>query len=56
MDSQLARETGIAVEEMLNGCMCCVLVGQMETALRTLKSTGPAAVGRAGKEGEETPD
>jgi hypothetical protein len=38
VDSQLAREHGIAgVEEMVNGCLCCVLVGQMETALRTLR-------------------
>ncbi|KJE91259.1 hypothetical protein CAOG_008603 [Capsaspora owczarzaki ATCC 30864] len=33
IDSQLARETNITVSEMLNGCVCCVLVGQMQNAL-----------------------
>ncbi|KAG2103705.1 CobW/HypB/UreG, nucleotide-binding domain-containing protein [Suillus discolor] len=34
-DSQPAKQSSLtAVSEILNGCMCCVLVGQMETALR----------------------
>ncbi|KAI0261561.1 cobW-domain-containing protein [Gloeopeniophorella convolvens] len=34
VDSQLARQSSLtAVSEILNGCMCCVLVGQMKTAL-----------------------
>ena len=30
-------KSAIAVKEMLNGCMCCVLVGQMKNALLELK-------------------
>ncbi|KAI8977459.1 CobW/HypB/UreG, nucleotide-binding domain-containing protein [Mycotypha africana] len=37
VDSQLAKETNIGVKEMVNGCMCCVLVGQMKLALQELK-------------------
>lgn len=34
VDSQLAKQSNLtAVSEILNGCMCCVLVGQMKTAL-----------------------
>ncbi|KAJ3267530.1 hypothetical protein HK104_005797, partial [Borealophlyctis nickersoniae] len=33
VDSELARASNIEVTEMLNGCMCCVLVGQMKNAL-----------------------
>ncbi|KAI0059170.1 cobW-domain-containing protein [Artomyces pyxidatus] len=34
VDSQLANQSSLtAVSEILNGCMCCVLVGQMKTAL-----------------------
>jgi len=34
VDSQLAKQSSlVAVSEILNGCMCCVLVGQMKTAL-----------------------
>ncbi|KAI0315186.1 CobW/HypB/UreG, nucleotide-binding domain-containing protein [Amylostereum chailletii] len=34
VDSQLAKQSSLtAVSEILNGCMCCVLVGQMKTAL-----------------------
>ncbi|KXN85855.1 COBW domain-containing protein C15D4.05 [Leucoagaricus sp. SymC.cos] len=34
VDSKLANESSLAgVSEILNGCMCCVLVGQMQTAL-----------------------
>ncbi|KAI9488368.1 CobW/HypB/UreG, nucleotide-binding domain-containing protein [Zychaea mexicana] len=37
VDSQLAKETNIGVQEMVNGCLCCVLVGQMKSALQELK-------------------
>ncbi|KAG2180193.1 hypothetical protein INT43_003982 [Umbelopsis isabellina] len=37
VDSELARESNIGVQEMINGCMCCVLVGQMKLALLELK-------------------
>ncbi|KXS10422.1 cobW-domain-containing protein [Gonapodya prolifera JEL478] len=33
VDSELIRESSVQVTEMLNGCMCCVLVGQMRNAL-----------------------
>ncbi|KAG8848467.1 hypothetical protein FRB91_010797 [Serendipita sp. 411] len=34
VDSQLAKQSSLAaVSEILNGCMCCILVGQMKTAL-----------------------
>ncbi|CAG8516929.1 5252_t:CDS:2 [Acaulospora morrowiae] len=37
VDSELAQESNLAVQEMLNGCLCCVLVGQMKLALMELK-------------------
>ncbi|KAI9205606.1 CobW/HypB/UreG, nucleotide-binding domain-containing protein [Polychytrium aggregatum] len=40
VDSELARSTkshAIEVKEIMNGCMCCVLVGQMKLALLELK-------------------
>ncbi|KAI7863380.1 CobW/HypB/UreG, nucleotide-binding domain-containing protein [Spinellus fusiger] len=37
VDSQLAKESSIGVQEMMNGCLCCVLVGQMKRALQELK-------------------
>ncbi|KAM6504433.1 cobW domain containing protein [Amanita muscaria] len=38
VDSKLAEQSTVtAVSEILNGCLCCVLVGQMETALLELK-------------------
>jgi G3E family GTPase len=37
VDSALVRESNIEVQEMLNGCLCCVLVGQMKNALLELK-------------------
>ncbi|PVF93350.1 cobW-domain-containing protein [Serendipita vermifera] len=34
VDSQLAKQSSLmAVSEILNGCMCCILVGQMKAAL-----------------------
>ena len=37
VDSLLATESSISVTEMINGCLCCVLVGRMGDALRDLK-------------------
>ncbi|TFK79801.1 cobW-domain-containing protein [Polyporus arcularius HHB13444] len=38
VDSQLAKRSSLAaVSEILNGCMCCVLVGQMKTALLEIR-------------------
>jgi G3E family GTPase len=37
VDSQLAKETNVGVQEMVNGCFCCVLVGQMKLALEELR-------------------
>ncbi|KAJ3047099.1 hypothetical protein HK097_000240, partial [Rhizophlyctis rosea] len=39
VDSELARASNIQVTEMLNGCMCCVLVGQMKNALLEIRDT-----------------
>ncbi|KAJ2788733.1 hypothetical protein H4R20_007315, partial [Coemansia guatemalensis] len=36
-DSALIRESHIQVTEMTNGCLCCVLVGQMKRALQEMK-------------------
>ncbi|KAL0574046.1 hypothetical protein V5O48_007910 [Marasmius crinis-equi] len=38
VDSKLAQESSLtAVSEILNGCMCCVLVGQMQNALLEIR-------------------
>ncbi|TFK50057.1 cobW-domain-containing protein [Heliocybe sulcata] len=38
VDSQLAKQSSLtAVSEILNGCMCCVLIGQMKTALLEIR-------------------
>ncbi|GJE85581.1 cobW-domain-containing protein [Phanerochaete sordida] len=38
VDSKLAKQSSLAaVSEILNGCMCCVLVGQMKTALLEIR-------------------
>lgn len=36
IDSELAHENNIAVKEMLNGCLCCVLVGKLHAALEEI--------------------
>ena len=43
IDSQLASSSSISgVKELLNGCICCNLVGQLGDALETLrKDVGP---------------
>ncbi|KAF9109937.1 hypothetical protein BGX27_006973 [Mortierella sp. AM989] len=37
VDSQIARLANIDVQEMTNGCICCVLVGQMKEGLLELR-------------------
>ncbi|KAH9481548.1 P-loop guanosine triphosphatase YjiA [Psilocybe cubensis] len=38
VDSKLANQSSLtAVSEILNGCMCCVLVGQMQNALLEIR-------------------
>lgn len=42
VDSELAKESNIdGVQEMLNGCLCCTLVGRMADALLELKGKTP---------------
>lgn len=36
VDSELAKENNIQVKEMLNGCLCCVLVGRLKDALNEI--------------------
>lgn len=36
VDSELAKENNIQVKEMLNGCLCCVLVGKLKDALNEI--------------------
>eukprot|EP00898_Chlorokybus_atmophyticus_P007235 jgi/Chlat1/7512/Chrsp61S07010 len=42
IDSEVARESNIAVQEILNGCLCCVLVGQLGSALLEVATQEPA--------------
>ncbi|KAF5382108.1 hypothetical protein D9615_004236 [Tricholomella constricta] len=38
VDSKLAQQSSLtAVSEILNGCVCCVLVGQMQTAILEIR-------------------
>ncbi|KAI8853614.1 CobW/HypB/UreG, nucleotide-binding domain-containing protein [Chytridium lagenaria] len=37
VDSQIAAQSNVEVTEIMNGCLCCVLVGQMKTALLEIK-------------------
>ncbi|KAI1377478.1 cobW-domain-containing protein [Hypoxylon crocopeplum] len=40
IDSQLASSSAVSgVQELLNGCICCNLVGQLSTALAELRAT-----------------
>lgn len=52
VDSELAKESNIdGVQEMLNGCLCCTLVGRMADALLELKGKSfiPCKISRAEK-------
>ncbi|TPX34339.1 hypothetical protein SmJEL517_g02948 [Synchytrium microbalum] len=37
VDSQIASQSNVQVTEFLNGCFCCVLVGQMKLALLEIR-------------------
>lgn len=39
VDAELARASHIQVKEIINGCLCCVLVGRMEFAIDELIET-----------------
>jgi G3E family GTPase len=41
VDSRLAEEQNIRISEIINGCLCCVLVGQIKNALYELKKLNP---------------
>jgi G3E family GTPase len=42
VDSELAKQGGVSmVKEMLNGCVCHVLIGELGTALQELASSDP---------------
>ena len=38
VDSQLAKESNIEVQQILNGCLCCVLVGRLGEALEEIRA------------------
>lgn len=38
IDSELAKENNIAVKEMINGCLCCVLIGRLGQALEEIRT------------------
>ena len=38
VDSALVRQQHVQVQEMVNGCLCCVLVGQLSNALEEICS------------------
>ena len=45
VDSQLASQgSHVQVVEIINGCLCCVLVGQLKSALLDIKKTNPDRV------------
>eukprot|EP00240_Pyramimonas_obovata_P003736 CAMPEP_0118954810 /NCGR_PEP_ID=MMETSP1169-20130426/58916_1 /TAXON_ID=36882 /ORGANISM="Pyramimonas obovata, Strain CCMP722" /LENGTH=361 /DNA_ID=CAMNT_0006902503 /DNA_START=138 /DNA_END=1223 /DNA_ORIENTATION=- len=39
VDSEMAKEGNVAVKEIINGCLCCVLVGQLGNAIEELIET-----------------
>ncbi|KAK4148166.1 CobW/HypB/UreG, nucleotide-binding domain-containing protein [Dichotomopilus funicola] len=54
VDSQLAASSAIAgVTELLNGCICCNLVGQLGPALAELRAGGAAAAPASSTTGTE---
>lgn len=44
IDSELARESAIQTKEILNGCLCCVLVGRLHDALQELVKMNPKRI------------
>ncbi|KAF7886802.1 uncharacterized protein EAF02_003449 [Botrytis sinoallii] len=54
VDSQLASSSSItSVREMLNGCICCNLVGSLSSALQELQESLPVKVNEATGEEEK---
>ncbi len=39
VDSKLAKDSNIKVTEMLNGCLCCILVGRLGNAIKEIVKT-----------------
>lgn len=44
IDSELAKESAIQTKEILNGCLCCVLVGRLHDALEELAKMNPQRI------------
>jgi G3E family GTPase len=44
VDGQLAKEAGIKTEEIMNGCLCCTAIGNIEVALEEILKMGPDRV------------
>lgn len=38
IDSEVAKSSNIATKEVLNGCLCCVLVGKLSEALKEIQT------------------
>lgn len=41
VDSQLAQKQGIKTEQLMNGCLCCTAIGQLETAVEAVLKFEP---------------
>ena len=41
VDRMVAQDSRVAVKEIVNGCLCCTKVGELDDALRALHSLGP---------------
>ena len=41
VDKMVAQDARVAVKEIVNGCLCCTKVGELDDALRALHDLGP---------------
>jgi G3E family GTPase len=41
VDGKLAKEAGIATEEIMNGCLCCTAIGNLENAIEEVLKLEP---------------
>ncbi len=41
VDKMVAQQAGVAVKEIVNGCLCCTKVGELADALKALHGLGP---------------
>ncbi len=41
VDSELAKEAGIQTEEIMNGCLCCTAIGNLEVATEQILKMNP---------------